>query len=227
MSVNIKDMATAASLSERETYYKWAYALALITIFYNLAEGIVSVFFSLEDETISLFGFGVDSFVEVISGVGIWHMIKRLRGAGDSAPDSFERQALRITGTAFYLLTIGLLVTAAINLFTGHSPETTFWGIVVASVSIATMWALIHYKVKVGRRLNSDAILADANCTKACLYLSVVLLVSSVGYELTGFGGLDSIGAILIAGLSYREGREAFEKARGSLLCSCKGNCGS
>lgn len=220
-------MATAAPLSERETYYKWAYALALITIFYNLAEGTVSVFFSLEDETISLFGFGVDSFVEVISGVGIWHMIKRLRGAGNSAPDRFERQALRITGTAFYLLTIGLLVTAAVNLFTGHSPETTFWGIVVASVSIATMWALIHYKVKVGRRLNSDAILADANCTKACLYLSVVLLVSSVGYELTGIGGLDSIGAILIAGLSYREGREAFEKTRGSLLCSCKGSCGS
>lgn len=220
-------MATAAPLSERETYYKWAYALALITIFYNLAEGTVSVFFSLEDETISLFGFGVDSFVEVISGVGIWHMIKRLREAGNSAPDRFERQALRITGTAFYLLTIGLLVTAAVNLFTGHSPETTFWGIVVASVSIATMWALIHYKVKVGRRLNSDAILADANCTKACLYLSVVLLVSSVGYELTGIGGLDSIGAILIAGLSYREGREAFEKTRGSLLCSCKGSCGS
>jgi divalent metal cation (Fe/Co/Zn/Cd) transporter len=220
-------METALSLPERETYYKWAYALALVTIFYNLAEGMVSVFLGLEDETISLFGFGMDSFVEVISGVGIWHMLRRLRQAGESAPDRFERQALKITGTAFYLLAIGLLATAAVNLYTGHRPETTFWGIVVASVSIATMWALIHYKVKVGKRLGSEAILADANCTKACLYLSLVLLVSSAGYELTGIGGLDSIGAILIAGLSLREGREAFEKARGSLTCSCGGSCGS
>jgi len=48
-----------------------AIVLAYITIFYNLAEGIVSVYFGLEDETLSLFGFGLDSFVEVISGVGI------------------------------------------------------------------------------------------------------------------------------------------------------------
>jgi divalent metal cation (Fe/Co/Zn/Cd) transporter len=219
-------MDTAISLSERDTYYKWAYALALITIFYNMAEGIVSIFFGLEDETVTLFGFGVDSFVEVISGVGIWHMLRRLRRAGEGSPDRFERQALRVTGTAFYILTVGLLATAAVNLYTGHRPETTFWGIVVASVSIATMGALIHYKVKVGRRLDSKAILADANCTKACLYLSLVLLLSSAGYELTGIGGLDSVGAMLIAGLSYREGREAFEKARGGLLCSCGGSCG-
>ena len=59
--------------------------LAFITIFYNILEGLVSVFFRLEDETIALFGFGLDSFVEVISGVGIWHMIRRIR---NSAMDS-------------------------------------------------------------------------------------------------------------------------------------------
>jgi divalent metal cation (Fe/Co/Zn/Cd) transporter len=62
--------------------------------------------------------------------------------------------------------------------------------------------------------LNSDAILEDANCTKACLYLSLILLLASVGFELTGIGGIDSIGAILIAIFSFKEGRESFEKAR-------------
>jgi hypothetical protein len=60
--------------------WRLAGALALITIFYNVAEGLVSVFFGLEDETVALFGFGLDSFVEVISGVGVWHMIRPRRG---------------------------------------------------------------------------------------------------------------------------------------------------
>jgi divalent metal cation (Fe/Co/Zn/Cd) transporter len=87
------------------------------------------------------------------------------------------------------------------------------------------MWILIHYKIKVGKQLNSHAIIADANCTKTCLYLSVILLLSSAGYELTGIGGLDSLGAILIAGLSLREGREAFQKAQGKITCHCNDDC--
>ena len=82
------------------------------------------------------------------------------------------------------------------------------------------MWALIYFKVKVGRQLNSDAILEDANCTKACLYLSLILLLASVGFELTGIGGIDSMGAILIAIFSLKEGRESFVKARGE-TCHC------
>ena len=210
---------------KKATLYKWAYALALITIFYNIIEGIVSVFFGIKDGTIALFGFGVDSFVEVISGVGIWHMVRRLRQNGDEKLDRFEKDALRVTGTAFYILTTGLVITAIVNLYQGHKPETTLWGIVIALVSIFSMWALIYYKLKIGRELNSQAIIADAHCTRACMYLSFVLLLSSIGYELTRIGGLDSIGAILIAWLSFREGREAFQKARGNIVCGCEDNC--
>jgi len=206
--------------------YAWAYALALITIFYNIVEGLVSVYFGLEDETMALFGFGLDSFVEVISGIGIWHMVRRLRRNGGEDADRFERQALKITGSAFYLLTTGLAVGAGLNLYQGHKPETTFWGIIIAGVSILTMWLLIRAKVSVGTKLNSEAILADANCTRACLQLSIVLLVASVGYELTGIGGLDAVGALIIAVLAFREGREAFQKAAaGSFACACGGSC--
>ena len=209
---------------EKESLYRWAYALAVITIFYNILEGLVSIYFGVEDETLALFGFGLDSFVEVISGVGIWHMVKRMRRNHNTDSDHFERQALKITGTAFYILSIGLTGTALINIYQGHKPETTFWGIVISLISIATMWLLIHYKLKVGKQLDSQAIIADAHCTRACLYLSIVLLLSSGGYELTGIGGMDSIGAIFIAGLSLKEGCELFQKAKG-LSCSCHDSC--
>jgi divalent metal cation (Fe/Co/Zn/Cd) transporter len=204
--------------------YRTATLLALITIFYNIAEGVISVWFGAEDETIALFGFGLDSFVEVISGIGIWHMIKRIGNGDHPDPDKFEQRALRITGGAFYLLALGLLVTAVISLVQGHQPETTRWGVVVSLISIISMWALIHYKVKVGKALNSAAILADAACTRTCLQLSVVLLASSVGYALTGIGWLDDAGSIFIAILSIREGREAFGKAKG-MACSCSCSC--
>jgi divalent metal cation (Fe/Co/Zn/Cd) transporter len=205
--------------------YRIASLLALITIFYNIVEGVVSVWLGAADETIALFGFGLDSFVEVISGIGIWHMVRRLAGGATPDPDRFEQRALRITGSSFYLLAAGLAVTAVISIYQGHKPETTFWGIVVAVVSILTMWLLMHYKQSVGKALNSPAILADAACTRTCLQLSVVLLAASAGYALTGIGWLDALGSMLIALLSFREGKEAFGKARG-LACSCSGSCG-
>lgn len=209
---------------ERERLYRQANLLALITIFYNLLEGAVSVVFGIHDETIALFGFGADSFVEVISGIGIWHMIRRIRANGSEIPDRFEQRALRITGSAFYLLTAGLAATVAVNLYRGNVPESTFWGIIISCVSIATMWILLRLKMEVGKQLRSEAIIADAHCTRACLALSVVLLASSAGYALTGMGGLDSLGALGIAWLSFREGREAFEKAAGK-ACGCGGPC--
>lgn len=189
--------------------------MAQITISYNLVEGLISVSLGLADETISLAGFGLDSFVEVISGVGILHMVRRLIHHPDTDPDQYEKKALRITGFAFYILSAGLILTAIFNICRGHKPETTFWGIVIAVISIFTMGALIHYKNKVGRQLNSEAILEDANCTKACLYLSVVLLLASICYQLTGIGGVDSLGAVLISVFAFKEGRESLEKAQG------------
>ena len=211
------------TLEEKTSLYKFAGILALITIFYNLFEGSVSVFLGFEDETLSLFGFGVDSYVEVISGIGVWHMLRRIKQNQNATKDEFEITALKITGTAFYILTAGLAITAIVNLIVGHKPETTFWGIIISIISIFTMWLLIQQKMKVGKALNSSAIIADANCTKACLYLSVILLLSSAGYELTGFGGLDSIGAVLIGYFAFKEGRESFEKAKGK-TCSCDDN---
>jgi predicted Co/Zn/Cd cation transporter (cation efflux family) len=213
-------MVSQRSNGHRVGLYKRAILLAQITVFYNLLEGLVSVFLGLDDETLSLLGFGIDSFVEVISGIGIWHMVYRMKRdlAGDVDP--FERTALLITGGAFYLLSLALIVTAVHNLYYGHRPETTFWGIVISLVSIVTMGLLISFKMRVGRQLQSDAIIADANCTKTCLYLSFVLLLASAGYAATGIGGLDSLGGLAIAVFAFREGREALEKARGK-NCAC------
>lgn len=207
--------------ADRNSLLKLALALSIITIIYNIIEGVISIFFGLQDETLSLFGFGVDSFVEVISGIGIFHMVLKIRNNGNETRDVFERKALKITGTAFYILTVGLVISSIYNIWINHKPETTFWGIVISIISIITMTLLIYYKKKVGVSLNSEAIIADANCTKTCLYLSYILLIASVGYTLTGIGYIDSVGSLGIAYFSFKEGKESFEKAKSDKLCSC------
>ena len=211
----------------RNKLLRTAFILSIITIVYNILEGGVSTALGYADETLALFGFGIDSFIEVMSGIGIAHMVIRLRNNGFEQNDRFETTALKITGTAFYILTAGLTATIILNLVTGHTPETTFWGIVISSISIMTMFFLMRAKLSTGIKLGSQPIISDAGCTKVCLYMSLILLASSGIYELTGFAYIDSIGAAGLAFYSFREGRECFEKAEsGSPSCSCSCSCG-
>jgi hypothetical protein len=195
-------------------FYRYALWLGIFTVFYNLLEGLVSISFGISDGALTLFGFGMDSFIEVASGIGIVAMVLRIRQNPGMPRSQFERTALRITGTSFYLLAAGLAISAIYNLFTGHKPETSLPGLIISVISIAMMWALVAGKRKVGRTLNSAPILADANCTLACIYMSLVLLAASLIYELTGFGFIDSIGALGLIYFSVNEGRESFEKAK-------------
>ncbi|MBM4422114.1 MAG: hypothetical protein FJ030_01825 [Chloroflexi bacterium] len=214
-------MQTTAALSpaDQKRLYLYAFLLSLFTIAANLVEGSASTFLGFRDETLALFGFGVDSFIEVISAVGIAAMILRIRRNPHGPRDRFEIAALRVTGASFYLLTAGLIATVVINTALGARPTTTLWGLVISLISISVMTLLVYLKLNVGRRLNSDPIIADAHCTRACIYMSVVLLLASLVYQFTRVGFIDSLGALGIAYFSFQEGREAFEKAAGKETC--------
>ena len=213
---------TAVESQRRSELLNKALILAFITIVYNIAEGIVSTVLGFQDETIALAGFGFDSFVEVISGIAIARMVVRMKRSDIGTHDSFERAALRVTGIAFNLLTAGILVGATLNIVRGAMPDTTIGGVVISGISILTMWLLMRLKVRVGTELKSAPILADANCTKTCFYLSFILLASSLLYEFLRIPYVDAAGSLGIAWFAFREGREALEKARtGDLSCGC------
>jgi len=207
------------SSASTDRYWRYALWLAVFTILYNLGEGVASVYFGAQDEALTLFGFGVDSFIEVMSGVGILAMVLRIRQDPSGPRSRFERNALQITGTSFYILAVGLGASALYNLITAHKPTTTLPGLLISIASIAVMWALVRGKRIVGHALHSAPILADANCTLVCIYMSLVLLAASLTYQLTGIGFVDSLGAMGLIYFSVHEGRESFEKAAGLQDC--------
>ncbi len=169
----------------------------------------------------SLFGFGIGSFIEVISAIGVATMINRIKQNEQSGRSKFEKTTLRITGTGFYILVAGLVFTSVYNIYTKHTPETTLAGVIIAASSIIFMWVLFYEKNKVGKQLNSDAIIADANCTKVCIYMSIVLLIASGIYELTKLPYVDALGSLGIGYFSFKEGKECFVKAKSNKISSC------
>jgi len=184
---------------------------------------LISTIIGYSDESLTLFGFGVDSFIETISGAGIAAMIYRIAKNPESSKSPFEITALKITGWSFYALSAGLTLTAILSIIENKQPESTFWGVVISVVSIACMWILIRYKKSVGTILNSKAIIADANCNVVCVYMSITLLASSFLYETFSLPYVDAAGALGLVYFSVKEGRECFSNAA-SLHNTC--HCG-
>ncbi len=200
-----------------------ALLLSFITITYNLVEGGISIFFGLKDGALALLGFGIDSFVEILSGLGITHMVLRMRASEVKSRDKFERFALKITGSSFYILSVGLIIGTILNLIKNVKPDTTIPGLFISLISIATMKLLMDSKLKIGKKINSDAIISDAKCTKTCLILSIILFFSSLFYLFLKIGYIDILGTLGIAYYSFLEGKESFEKATSqNLKCKCE-----
>ena len=214
--INQTELSTSQNL---RNLYSWALVLAVITVVYNLAEGLVSVYFGMKGQTLTLFGFGADSFVETVSALGVTQMIIRIKMNPASNKGSFEILALKITGWCFYLLALFLTASAIFNVIEGNQPKSTIAGVIIAGISILSMWALIYFKFSIGKKLNSTPIIADAKCSLVCLYMSLVLLVASALWWFFKIPYIDILGTAALIFLSVKEGREAFEKAEGIECC--------
>ena len=209
-------------VSEHKKLYNFVLYLSLFTIIYNIAEGIISTMVGYSDESLTLFGFGVDSFIETISGLGIAAMVFRIANNPGSKKGPFEITALKITGWSFYVLTGGLLISAILSVIQNQQPESTFWGVIISLISIVSMLILVYYKKKVGKQLDSKAIIADANCNVVCIYMSLTLLASSFLFEVFHIPFVDAAGAVGLVYFSIKEGKECFEKAESlNDSCSC------
>jgi divalent metal cation (Fe/Co/Zn/Cd) transporter len=208
---------------EKNLLYNRAIGLAVFTITYNIIEGLISVYFGLKDDTLALFGFGADSFIETLSGIGILIMIIRLKRFGETNKGKFEKLALQITGWCFYVLALVLLTNGIYNLIKGVKPESTLPGVIITGISVVVMIWLVIAKKKIGRKLDSAPIIADANCSLVCVYMSVVVLLSSLLFEIFHIGWIDLLGTAGIIYFSVKEGAEAFEKAKSNgYVCRCE-----
>jgi divalent metal cation (Fe/Co/Zn/Cd) transporter len=188
--------------------------LEYFTVGWNSLEGLVAIGAGALAGSISLVGFGIDSFIEVTSGAALlWRM------AGDADVRQRERReavTLRIVGWCFLALATYVCIEAVSDLFTGSRSQPSTIGVALAAVSLAVMPLLSHAKRKVARSLGSAAMHADATQTDFCAYLSAILLGGLLINLLLGWWWADPLAALLMAPLMAREGLAAL---RGDTCC--------
>ena len=201
-------MAETAML-ERTAVVRHGRRLEYFAIVWNALEGLVAVVAGAIAGSISLVGFGIDSFIEVTSGsVLLWRMSV---DAEVQRRELNERRALRIVGVCFLLLAAYITYESVLDLWSRRAPEHSIPGIVLACVSLVVMPLLSRAKRKVGRALGSAAMHADAKQTEFCTYLSAILLAGLLLNALFALWWADSVAALIMVPIIAKDGIEGLQ----------------
>ena len=206
-------MSVAATAARREVLHRRGVRLEVFTVAWNAVEGVVAIGAGIATGSVSLIGFGADSFIEVISAVAL---LWRLREAGPDASaeerGAAEKRALYLVAT-FFLLAAYICYEAAGALLSGEGPEDSAVGLVLSVVSLLVMPALAYGKQRTGREMGSEALKADATETWVCSYLSLALLVG-VGLNAAFGWWADPAGALAMLPVILWQGWETLGEAR-------------
>jgi len=196
--------------SRRAALVRRARLLAAASVAYNVAEAVVAITSGRVADSTALVGFGLDSTVEVMSGLVIlWQF-------GHPVPEEREHLARRLIAVSFFALAAYVTVESVRAVVAREQPDTSVVGIALAALSLAVMPLLSQWQRRTGRELGSGAVVADGTQTLLCTYLSGVLLVGLLANALLGWWWLDPVAALVIAAVAVREGRSNW---RGDACC--------
>jgi divalent metal cation (Fe/Co/Zn/Cd) transporter len=208
-------MTEAVSLERRRELHRRALWLEYVTVGWNVIEGVVAIGAGMIAGSVALVGFGVDSSVEVISGLGL---LWRLRKAGPEATvaeeSAAERRALYVVAATFFLLATYIAFEAVTSLLGREEPDRSTVGLVLSVLSLVIMPLLAWWKQRTGRQMGSRALVADSVETWVCSYLSLALLAGVGLHALFGWWWADPVGALAMLPIILWQGWETLSEAR-------------
>lgn len=192
--------------------HKKALRLSYFTVSYNILEGLVSIIGGHLTGSIALVGFGLDSFIESLSGsIMIWRFWK-LGQISKEEETQKEEKAQRWIGYTFFVFGAYVAFESAKTLLEREAPTPSLLGIIIAVVSIVVMLFLFQKKSKTGKELGSQSLVADARQTLACEFLSVALLAGTGLNYWFGLWWADPVAGLIIVAYLFKEGYECFER---------------
>ncbi len=192
--------------------------LAYFTVIYNILEGLISVGGGILTGSISLIGFGLDSFVESLSSLILIWRFRKNSTISQSDTDETENKTIKFISYTFFILGTYVFYEAIKRLFAHQAPEHSLLGVVIALVSIAVMTVLYKKKRSIGMDNHIRSLVADSKQTLACIFMSITMLI---GLGLNYFYGIwwaDAVAGIAIAGFLFREGYNTYKEKK---LCMC------
>lgn len=189
--------------------------LSVITVIWNIVEGVLAVTAGVLSNSVALIGFGIDSFLETASaGTVGWRLRAELRGGSPAATQMLDRRASRVAGGLLLLLAVYLVLDAGRQLLgLGQEAQVSPLGMVITAIALATSPFLGWAKLRTARSLGSRALRADAYETITCAWLSLGTLGGLILNGAFGWWWADPVAALLLVPLIVREGLEGWRGA--------------
>ena len=201
---------------------KLARLLLLLTILYNVVEGVIALWSGIAAGSIALVAFGADSYIEVAAAsLVLW----RLGIEDHDYAEAVEQRVVRFIGGTFLVLSAAIVFRSVWAVAEQSGAEESLVGIALALVSVIVMPLIAIWKLRIAARGNLLSIAIEAKETIACSYLSLTLLVGLVANAALGWWWLDAVTALLLVPWLIREGLEGIrgEECHDELqLCSCR-----
>ena len=186
--------------------HKRALLLSYFTVGYNILEGILSILAGSMAGSIALIGFGLDSFVESLSGsVMIWRFGKTGK-ISEEEEERIESRATKLIAYSFFILGAYVLYESGKKLYYQEIPHPSLLGIIIAIASIIVMPILFYLKYQTGKAIGSRSLVADSKETLACVFLSVALLTGLVLNYFYGLWQADPVVGLIIVIFLAKEG---------------------
>ena len=191
--------------------YKFGLILSYFTVAYNVIEGIVSVIVGSIIGSVALVGFGLDSFIESMSGsVMIWRLSKHGK-ISEEEEERVEAKAANLVGVTFFILAIYVLYESIKSLASSEAATPSLFGIVIAVLSLLVMPSLAYLKNKTGKEIGSHSLVADSKQTIICVLMSVALLIGLAANYFFGISWLDPAAGLFFVIILVKEGYTAIK----------------
>jgi cation diffusion facilitator family transporter len=203
-------IAATSNVGARRT----ARYLVALTLLYNSVEGVVAIVAGILAGSIALVGFGLDSAIEVsASAVVLIHLLRR-----NEEEDSYWEQRVAVfVGLTFLALAAYVGFESVSDLIRRSKPDPSYFGIIIAGLSLALMPLLARLKHDKAHEIGSRALEAESRETLVCSYLSAALLVGLGANALFGWWWADPVAALVIVAFLAKESWEAI--TRRELCC--------
>jgi len=179
--------------------------LEYATLVWNVISCIPLIIFSRQQNSLALFGFGIDSVIEILASVIVIWQLKAAYNKRD------EELAIKCIGVSFILLSVYIIIQAWLNFTSSSIPKPTIISIIWLMITALVMFSLANGKNRIGKKINNPVLLAESKVTVIDGLLAVSVLIGLVFVKYFGWKWMDTISSFVIVFYGMKEAIHAFK----------------
>ena len=188
--------------------------LEVVTIAWMAVEAAVGLGAGFAARSVLLTAFGVDSIIELLSGIVLYRRLMREKGETDDAVARLEARTIRISAVLLVLLCAYVVLSSVAGLALRVIPSSSIPGLAVSAIAVVAMPLLARAKRAVNSILESPSLRADIAETVSCAYLAAITLAGLAVAMVTGWWWIQYVAALALLIWLVPETREALEARR-------------